>query len=435
MRTILLLLRKDMLRRRRAPLGVLMMLAFPLIFSAMLAFAFGGSDTGLPAAKLLLYDQDDGLLGGLIENALGAEQLDDYLDVLSVGEEGWQMMEDGEASALLHIPTGTTERLFKGEPVVLEMVRNPSQGILPEIAEQVTATMTDVLSAAARVLHREADSLSIDLLNTDALDDQAFARLAVRIRHLIKVGEDFLDGPLLSLEVVDLDDDKEDGTANSAGSDDDSSDSSDDSDTDDQRLLVFLFVLPGVSVYALFIIGDQMMRDVLAEAQLGTLRRQLSAPIHAFQVIAGKVLLSGVVAGIALLILAAIAVFLAKVSVSLIGFIALSMALLLAVSGLSATIYGLVRDEQQGSTLSSLLYLVMAFSGGSFLPLDNLPAAVRQIAPFSPFYWGTRGFQDLLAGGSLTDVLQGVMVLAGLGAGTLIFGAWRLQRKVLRGDI
>lgn len=432
MRTILLLLHKDLLRRLRSPLGVLIMLAFPLIFSTMLAFSFGGSDAGLPAAKLLLYDEDDGLVGGLIANALNSDQLSDYLDVVVVGEEGVRMMEEGEASAMLRIPADTTLQLFDGRPVVLELVRNPAQTILPEIAEQVTATLTDVLSVAARVLHREADGLQIDLMDLDNLDDQAFAKLIIRSRRVIEVGSDFLDEPLLSLTVVTLD---EEGNVPVEDVEDTEEANEDDDTDDDERLLVFLFVLPGVSVYALFIIGDQMMRDVLAEAQMGTLRRQLSAPIHAGQVIAGKVLLTGVVAGLALLILAAITVFLAEQTVSLVGFTALSSALLLSVSGLSAAIYGVVKDEKQGSTLSSLLYLVLAFSGGSFLPLDNLPTAVQKIAPFSPFYWGTRGYQDLLAGGGLPEVATAVLVLAVLGTVLLIFGAWRLQRKVLRGDI
>ena len=76
----------------------------------------------------------------------------------------------------------------------------------------------------------------------------------------------------------------------------------------------------------------------------------------------------------------------------------------------------------------------MAFGGGSFVPLDNLPAAVRAVAPLSPFYWGTRGFQDLLAGGGLAGALGPVAVLGGLGAALLVAGAYLLQRKVLRGE-
>lgn len=428
MRTVLLLLRKDLLRRRRSPLGVLIMLAFPLIFAAMLSLAFGGSDTGIPAAKLLVHDQDGAFVGGLIQSFLAADPLTDYLTVVSVGEEGTQMMEDGDASALLRIPPETTLKLFEGEAVTFELVRNPTQGILPEIAEQITATMVDMLSVGARVIRREATALDIDLENFDNIDDGLFAKLAVRLRRLADVGGDYIDDPPLSLEVVELGGEAAEDTP---GGEDDSDDDAD----DDGRLAIFLFVLPGIAVYSLFIIGDQMMRDILAEGQAGTLRRQMSAPIQVRHVVAGKVLLSGLVAGLALLILATIVVFLAKATVNLLGFAALSLALLLAISGFAASIYGIAANERQGSTASSLIYLVMAFAGGSFLPLDNLPEAVQNVAHFSPFYWGTRGFQDLLAGGGLADVGQGVMILAGLGILFLAVGSWTLQRKVLRGNL
>ena len=39
----------------------------------------------------------------------------------------------------------------------------------------------------------------------------------------------------------------------------------------------------------------------------------------------------------------------------------------------SALIYGFARTENQGSTAAALIYLTMAFSGGSFMPLDSMP--------------------------------------------------------------
>lgn len=423
MRTVLLLLRKDLMRRRRAPLGVLVMLAFPLAFSAMLALAFSDSDTGLPTAKVLLHDADGALVGGLVMSFLQAEQLADFIDVVAVGEEGAQMMEDGDASALLRIPPQTTEKILQGEAVTFELVRNPTQGILPEIAEQVTATMTDVLSVAVRVLSREADILGLDLEEFDDVSDADFALLAVRGRRLLDVGVEFIENPPLELDVVELGSEDADGEQDDSGG------------PTDNQAAVFLFVLPGIAVYSLFVIGDQMMRDVVSEAQLGTLRRQLSAPITVAQVIAGKVLLSAAVAGMALIILASIMVFLAHVEIQVVAFVALSLALLLAVSGFAAAIYGLVPNERRGATLSSLLYLIMAFSGGSFLPLDSLPDAVREVAHISPFYWGTQGFQSLLSGGGLPDVASAVAVLGVLGGVLLVVGSTLLHRHALRGTL
>ncbi len=416
---VLLLLRKDLLRRWRSPLGVLAMLAFPLVFSGMMALAFGGSDSGLPRARLLVEDLDDGLAGGLIQSFLGADQVSEFLEAVEVGAEGRQMIEDGEASALLVIPEGTTARLADGEPVTLEMVRNPSQTILPEIAEQVTAVMADVLTVGVRVLRSQTENLELGAVDSvDDLGDEEFARLALSLRGLFTKGMSYVSEPPIVFEAATLGEEDED----------------EDEDEASTAVMILLFVLPGISVYALFVIGDQMMRDVLTEARLGTLKRQLSAPVTGGQILAAKVMLTALVAAIALSILAAFAALLTPEPVNLAGFALLSLALVLAVTGFSALIYSLVRTEAQGGTVTGLLYVALAFSGGSFVPLDNMPAVVRGIAPVSPFYWGTRGFQDLLTGAGLEAVLPPVAVLGGLGLVGLVAGSILLQRKVRRGE-
>ncbi len=422
-RRVLLLFRKDLLRRWRSPLYVLAMLAFPLIFSAMMALAFGGSDAGLPRARLLLEDRDGGLAGGLMKAFLSSDQVGDYLEVVAVGEGGRQKIEDDEASALLIIPEGTTDDLFGGVPVTLEMVRNPSETILPEVAEQIAAVMADVMALGARLLRSQTGSVELGSIDSfDDLGDQEFGRLAVSLRRLLARGQSYVSEPPIQLEVAALgkEDDDGPGAATTGAS---------------PTVTILLFVLPGISVYALFVIGDQMMRDVLTEAQLGTLRRQLSAPVTGGQIIAGKVLLTAAVAGVALLILAAFAAALAPEPVDLAGFALLSLALVLAVTGFAALIYSLVRTESQGGTVAALVYLTLAFSGGSFVPLDNMPAVVRAVAPISPFYWATEGFRDLLAGGGLAEVMTPVAILGGLGLALLVAGALLLQRRVLRGEV
>ncbi len=425
-----LLFQKDLLRRWRSPLGVLAMIAFPLVFSGMMALAFGGSDDPPLRARLLLEDLDDNFAGGVMKSFLGAEQVSDFLEIVEVGEgEGLARLENDEASALLRIPAGTTEKLFDGEAVTLELVRNPAQTILPEVAEQIAAMLAEVVSLAAGFLHRQAAELELPLGSIEDFDDLAeedFVRLAVATRHALSKGGSFVSEPPITLETVTLGE-PQDGEPNEEGDEDEDEDAS-------PAVMIVLFILPGISVYSLFIIGDQMMRDVLTETQLGTLRRQLCAPVTGGQIIAAKVLVTAVVAGIVLLILAAFVAVLAPEPVDLAAFVLLSLALVLAITGFAATIYGLVSTERQGGTISAVVYLAMAFSGGSFVPLDNMPAAVRSMAPLSPFYWGTRGFQDLLTGGGLAEALGPVAVLGGLGLVLLATGAVLLQRKVLRGE-
>ena len=54
------MIRKDLKRKARAPLGFLVVLSFPLIFSLLIAITFGGNGTRMPKVHLLVQNLDDG---------------------------------------------------------------------------------------------------------------------------------------------------------------------------------------------------------------------------------------------------------------------------------------------------------------------------------------------------------------------------------------
>ena len=420
LRTILLLCRKDLLRRRRAPLAVLVMLAFPLVFAGMLALAFGGDDENAALrTKILFEDDDDSIVGRLFLGALTSEGLEDLVEVVVVDDEGLEMMEAGEASALLRIPENATSQLLDDEAITIELVRNPTQGILPEIAEQISATLADVLSLLARFTNQELKSLGIDSLDSvDDLSDTDFAQLAVSVRHTLEAASKYVDGPPLELVVITLGEEDTEEVVDGAP----------------ETLQIFVFVLPGIAVYALFLIGDLMMRDILTENQAGTLRRQLSAPITALQVVTAKVLTAAVAAAAGIVILSGIVWGVAGTAADPAGFLALAAAVVLSATGFATVVYGLAKNDSQGSAVGAMIYLLLAFAGGAFLPLDNLPVALQSISPISPFYWGTRGFQDLLGdSATLVDVLPSVTMLGGLGLVLLLLGTSLLHRRLMRG--
>jgi ABC-type multidrug transport system permease subunit len=110
---------------------------------------------------------------------------------------------------------------------------------------------------------------------------------------------------------------------------------------------IFLLVLPGVAVYGLFLVAEQGMRDIMTERTLGTLRRQLAGPISGEAIILGKALYTAVLAAMAVVVIGAIGAAMLRSPVSLPGFIVLSGALVLAVTGTTAVIYGVARTERQ----------------------------------------------------------------------------------------
>lgn len=419
-RQVVLLVRKDLRRRVRSPLSTLIILAFPLVLSGIIALAFGGSDAKPPKVRLLLGNQDGGLAGTLISSAFSRPEAAPYFEVETAGPDALQRLEKDGFSAILRIPAGLTDALLAGRTATLELVRNPSQSILPEVAEQITDVIADGLSSASYTLQGPLKDLTPLLKADRGPSDQQVATVSVGVNQWVRGSSRYLFPPAVKLTPVQLE--KKGGEKKIAGVSGVSPTAS-----------VFLIVLPGVAVFALFTLGDQVMRDLLTERTKGTLRRLLAGPVGTGTVIVAKALTAAVIALAALLILAAVAGFAAGKGVDPAGFLLLSLALVLAVTGLASTVYGLSKDDRQGSTIGSVLYLVLAFSGGSFLPLDSLPAALRAVSPFSLFFWGTDGYQALLAGGGLGEILAHVGILAGSGLVLLTLGGALLRRRMLRG--
>lgn len=412
-RQVLLLVRKDLQRRLRSPLSTLLVLVFPLVLAGILAMAFGAGETEAPKVRLLLDDRDGGLAGTLVSQAFSSPQAAPYFEVEKAGDDALERLEKDEFSALLRLPPGLTGAILDGRAAELELVRNPAQSILPEVAEQITQVLADGLSAASYSLRGPLDELQPLLQGGRAPSDQAVAAVSVTVNRWITRSGRYIFPPAITLEPVQLEKAGEQPAGTTS---------------------VFLLVLPGLAVFALFTLGDMVMRDLLGEGTRGTLRRVLAGPVTPATVVAAKALTAASVAVVGLLILAAIAGLVARRGVDFSGFALLSLALVASVTGLASAIYGLARNERQGSTVGSVLYLVLAFAGGSFLPLDNLPGAMRAISPLSLFYWGTEGYKELLLReGGVADVLLHILILAGSGLALLALGGALLRRRVLKG--
>jgi ABC-type Na+ efflux pump permease subunit len=414
MRRIWLMAKKDLLRQLRSPLAMSMVLAFPIVFAGLLALAFGGGG-GMPKVHLLIEDRDESMLSGLLVGALGSEQMGEFFRVEEAGADGLARMENGEASALLRIPEGFADDLLAGEPLTLELIRNPAQGILPEIAEQSAVVLAELLSEGSRVLRRPLAQWAA-LNEAESVTSAQTLEISVAFHDAINEAQKMVLPPAITLESVQL---------RKAGEDEPSGST---------RALVFLLVLPGISVWALFLVADNAMRDLLVESRLRTLHRQLAGPVPTWEIIAGKALYTAVLAAICLVILSAIGWLTAGRPIDPVAYLLLSGAVVVAVTGYASVVYGLAGTERQGSTFSSILLLAFAFIGGSFIQVDNLPESVRRFSPLSPFYWGTTGYQSLIRDGvGVGEVLTNIVVLVSLGLVLFVAGAALQGRKVRSG--
>jgi len=416
------LVAKDLKRKVRAPLGLLIVLGFPVVFAGMIALAFGRGGDAIPKVRLLVANEDDGLLGSALASAFTAPQAARAFEARAVTpEEGRQLMEQGKASALLSVPKRFTRDVLDGKPVALRLVRNPSEGILPEIAEQTAGILVDVLEGGRRVLDEPLEKLRPMLDDAGgAPSDADVAAVALVVKRAIEKSGGLVFPPAITLESEML--------GNRAPAADAGKKPGGTTST------IFLLILPGVAVYAIFLVGDQAMRDVMTERALGTLRRQLAGPVTVGTYVVGKAAATAVLCLLALAVLTLVGMVALRQPVSLPAFVVVSLALVLAITGTSALIYGLARTERQASTLSSLIYLAMAFVGGSFFRLEGLPTILRRVAPFTPFYWATQAYREILEkGAGLSGVAMHAAILAAIGTTFLTLGTVALHRASRRG--
>jgi ABC-2 type transport system permease protein len=78
-----------------------------------------------------------------------------------------------------------------------------------------------------------------------------------------------------------------------------------------------------------------------------------------------------------------------------------------------------------------LLGLGLAALGGSMVPLEVFPAAMRTLAHLTPHAWANDGFAELIRhDADLGSVLPQVGVLAAFGVIAIAAAVWRLRKAI-----
>ena len=175
-------LKKDLARWRQDKTALLIWLGIPFLMGGLITSMIDGGG-GTPSGLLLIADQDESLLSGLIAGAYSQEQLGDLIVVEKVSvEEGEARINDGEARGFLIIPEGFQDAFLNETPVTLTLKTNPAQTILPGIIQDVTEILLDLGFYAQRLLGPEIQQIQ----NSDSIsvpDDVFVSGVAVDIQN------------------------------------------------------------------------------------------------------------------------------------------------------------------------------------------------------------------------------------------------------------
>ena len=414
--TALHIVRRDLVRYWRNPLRTALMFAVPLVLAAVFSLAFGGGGTSEITIRVLLFDEDDSLLSRLLEGAGGSSRMDQRLEVVPVGEEGFEMMERGEASALIHLPENFTADYLGGRATEIEVVKNPSGRFLPMIVNEGVRIGAVGLSETSRVFRSELEQMGEFNNRGSFPEDLAVANLSAGINNKLSGLEQYLFPPVVDLEIVEMSDH---GVDEDAGS-----------------FNVLAYVLPGFSIMGILFLAQSATRDILVDRETGMLRHLLTAPVTAGDFLFGKCLSVFFVTalGFAVFVLIGIAGGINWGPVPAV--VALMLTSSLAMAGMLLLIMSFVGSERQGDTLTTIVIMVSSMLGGAFMPISEMPSFIEPVSAMTLVYWATDGFSELiLRGGEMSDIVPNLIVLAVAGTILMLAGAAILKRKVERGGL
>ncbi len=413
----LIIVVRDLKRMVRNPVRTALLFALPLMLAGIFALVFGGGATEEISIRVLVYDEDQGLVSRVLGGAGASPDMDRRLDLVPVGAEGFEMMERGEASALIHFPAGFTQSYLDGEPVVIPIVKNPAERFLPQVVEEGGRIGAEVLSQGSRVFRTELATIGSMTTNSAFPSDLAVGSVASGVNHKLESLERWVFPPVINLETTtvtpEITNEGEGGGTSILG-----------------------FFLPGLSMMGLLFLAQSATRDILHDRESGLVRHLLTAPVSPVDYIAGKCISVLVVSTLGFFFLVAFGIAVGVDWGPAATTVALVLAASLAASGALILISSLVGTERQADALSTIVIMVWCLIGGAFVPISQFPDFLRLLAKTSPVFWAVDGFQGAMQqGADIAAVSTNLLVLGGAGVIFLVLGAAALRRRMGRGLI
>ena len=397
--------KKDIARWRQDYMATLIWLAIPLLTGGLITTLMG-SDVK-PHGTLLLVDEDQTFFSELIVGAYSAGELGELISVEKTDfDEGFERVNDGEASGLLVIPEGFAQAFLESEPVTLTLRTNPSQTILPGIITNVTEILLDAGFYAHQLFGDEIETLTS---MTDDPSDAQVAAIAVAIQNKMESVAPKLFPPVIEIEIIEP-------------------------PVQEPRPPLVLLFMPGIILMAVVFSANGLAGDFWREREQGTLRRLVFTPARMGEFLVGKALAAAVIIGFVggfTLVLGFLyhGISFAKLPSSLV-WIALSGIALFAWFGALQMLFS---NQKTASIVSIMLVFPLLMAGGSFFPLAVLPgwiAAIGRIAP-NGFMAHNLTLEITAADPWSISLLSWLTLVAATAIGLSICG-WRLRAGFAR---
>jgi ABC-type multidrug transport system permease subunit len=400
---------KDLSRWRQDKIALLLALGIPFVVGGLITAMVDSGNGAAPTGVLMINDQDDSLLSGLVAGAYSQGPLGELISVEQVTlEEGRKRIDAGEASGFLIIPEGFMAAFLEDTPVTLALKTNPSQTILPGIIQDVTEILLDAGFYAQALFGPEIDT--IQNAGSDTISNDVFAAdIAVQIQGKVDTISPLLFPPAFDLDIVAP-------------------------PPEEPKPDIALLFIPGIVLMAVLFSAQGLSSDYWQERESGTLRRLASTPGKLHPFVYGKALAAAVVIGL-LGSIVLLAGFLYH-DVSFAKFIPAVVWISLSGAGLFAwfaALQMLFSNRKAANLFTTILIFPLLMMGGSFFPLDALPDWIAAIGRLSPNgFVADRLTKELLSTTAWSFSVESWAIVLAMVFSGLAISSWRLHRGFAR---
>lgn len=416
---IRILLLKDLWRARRNPWPYLINLALPVLITAVIGLAFGGSNSGqgMGKIKIAIVDEDDNILGSFLKNAFSQGDSKSFMDPSFMKrDDALTQIKANKLSAVFIIPDGFTEAYLErtnAPPLVL--IKNPAQRFHPAIAEEFLGVAVEGLNVVSRNLKDEIPKI-LEIAETEEFPDMlGLAAIMVEMGVKFKKAEDYLFPPLITFRETTKTKSEE---------------------SNEPSFNIFAILLPMLSSVFLLFLADGAIRDLYKELNEKTLARMKTVHNQLFPIVLSKSILAVVVGMIGGLIwfIGGGMVFQIEwrtpIQLSI-----LVMAYSICAAGFMALLVGLLKTEKRAEVFTSIIILCIAFLGGGFFTADSMPDFIKnQISPWMPNYWFIQSVRALQFERGTADWVFEVIKMLILGFTFLALGTKWIHHNMEKGE-
>lgn len=418
---------KDLHRSFRNAMFLVFGLLLPLLTAGLFYFAFGGSNSSdaefeLPLTQVVVVnlDQPSGdlaagktLLGILRESIPGVLQVTEARDWSTAR----QVVDRQQAAVAVLIPAGfTAAALSPNGRAALELYQDPTLTLGPGIVRAIINGFVDALSGS-----RIAASVAYEQISMHGLDPEPRQLEEVAIQYAAWVA----GVPGMGANPT--------GQAATASLFELQPTTSDKQEATGAMASILGQIMSGMMVFYVFFTGAATAQSILQEEEDGTLPRLFTTPTSQAAILGGKFTATFALLTVQVVMLVLVSSLVFGIDWGPPQAIALVTAsLVVLASSFGIFITSLLKDTRQSGiiyggvmTVMGMIGMIGVFTAGA----PATPAAVRQAALIVPQGWAVRGWQLLLDGAGVEQVLVTVAVMLVAGIAFFAAGVLRFQKR------